>query len=172
MAADTNKPSGTESTGPAEGATGKAAAPKRVVRPRASKTVAPAAEKAASTPSKSTASARKAAAQPVTKTARVAKNATPEPTPFATKNSKEDKPEKARKAKLVRDSFTMPDVEYEQIAALKKRCLKAGVAAKKSEILRAAVANLAKLSDSSLLAAVRRLEVIKTGRPAKTKGSK
>jgi len=40
----------------------------------------------------------------------------------------------------------------------------------KNEILRAAVANLSKLSDTSLLAAVRRLEVIKTGRPAK--GSK
>jgi hypothetical protein len=64
----------------------------------------------------------------------------------------------------------MPDGEYALIAQLKKRCLNAGVATKKSEILRAAVANLAKLSDASVLAAVRRLEVIKTGRPAK--GSK
>lgn len=64
----------------------------------------------------------------------------------------------------------MPDGEYAQIAALKKRCLDAGVSAKKSEILRAAVANLAKLSDASVVAAIRRLEVIKTGRP--TKGSK
>jgi len=61
----------------------------------------------------------------------------------------------------------MPDVEYVVIAALKKRCLNVGVSAKKSEILRAAVANLARLSDRSVLAALRRLEVIKTGRPAK-----
>ena len=72
-----------------------------------------------------------------------------------------------KKAKLVRDSFTMPETEYAVIAMLKKRCLAAGVSAKKSEILRAAVANLAKLGDASLLAALRRLEVIKTGRPAK-----
>ena len=64
----------------------------------------------------------------------------------------------------------MPELEYALITVLKKRCLDAGVSAKKSEILRAAVANLARLSDTSLLAAVRRLEVIKTGRPAK--GSK
>jgi hypothetical protein len=44
------------------------------------------------------------------------------------------------------------------------------VSAKKSEILRAAVINLSQLSDASVLAAVRRLDVIKTGRP--TKGSK
>ncbi len=64
----------------------------------------------------------------------------------------------------------MPDTEYALIALLKKRCLDAGVSAKKSEILRAAVAGLAKLSDASVVAAIRRLEVIKTGRPAK--GSK
>jgi hypothetical protein len=64
----------------------------------------------------------------------------------------------------------MPELEYAQIAVLKKRCLDAGISVKKSEILRAAVANLVKLSDTSLLAAVRRLDVIKTGRPAK--GSK
>ena len=70
----------------------------------------------------------------------------------------------------MRDSFTLPENEYDVIAALKKRCLKAGVSAKKSEILRAAIANLAKLDDSSLLAAIQRLTIIKTGRPAK--GSK
>lgn len=90
--------------------------------------------------------------------------------PFVEKNKKVGKPAKVKKAKLVRDSFTMPDGEYALIAAIKKRCLNAGVSAKKSEILRAAVANLAKLGDAAVLAAVRRLDVIKTGRPAK--GSK
>lgn len=99
--------------------------------------------------------------------ATAAKKTVHEPEPFAAKVSKADKPAKAKKAKLVRDSFTMPELEYALIAALKKRCLDAGVSAKKSEILRAAVANLAKLSDASVAAAVRRLEVIKTGRPAK-----
>ena len=89
------------------------------------------------------------------------------PKPSEPKPAKEEKPAKAKKVKLVRDSFTMPEPEYLSISMLKDRCLKSGVAAKKSEILRAAVASLAELSDVALLAAVRRLKVIKTGRPAK-----
>jgi hypothetical protein len=103
----------------------------------------------------------------VSKKSPPAKKAAHEPEPFVAKENKAGKTAKVKKAKLVRDSFTMPKPEYALIAALKKRCLNAGVSAKKSEILRAAVANLAKLSDASVLAAVRRLEVIKTGRPAK-----
>ena len=74
---------------------------------------------------------------------------------------------KTKKTKLVRDSFTMPESEYAAIAALKKRCLNSGLAAKKSEILRAAIAALAKLSDVDVASAIQALEVIKTGRPAK-----
>ena len=71
--------------------------------------------------------------------------------------------------KLVRDQFTMPEPEFAQIKNLKKRCLDAGVAAKKNEILRAAVASLAKLTDASVLEAIHRLDASKR-RPAK--GSK
>ena len=77
------------------------------------------------------------------------------------------KPAKAKKDKLVRDSFTMPESEYAAIATLKKRCLNLGVAAKKSEILRAAISGLAKLSDVDVAAAIQSIEAIKTGRPAK-----
>jgi len=80
---------------------------------------------------------------------------------------KEAKPAKAKKERLVRDSFTMPASEYAAIGSLKKRCLNLGVAARKSEILRAAIATLAKLSDLDVAAAIENLEVIKTGRPAK-----
>lgn len=104
---------------------------------------------------------------PATPAAKKAAKAT---APAAGKNKKRDKPPKAKKVKLVRDSFTMPEGEYAQLALLKKRCLKAGMAVKKSEVLRAALASLVKLSDAALLTAMRRLEVIKTGRPAK--GSK
>ena len=114
--------------------------------------------------------AKKPVTQPVARKSDPAKKVVHEPAPFVVKKGKDGKPAKAKKAKLVRDSFTMPEPEYAQIAVLKKRCLDAGVSVKKSEILRAAVANLSKLSDTSLLAAVRRLDVIKTGRPAK--GSK
>jgi hypothetical protein len=78
------------------------------------------------------------------------------------------KPTKLKKPKLIRDSFTMPESEYAAIAALKKRCLDLGVAAKKSEVLRAAVAGLAKLNDAKVVAAIQSLAAIKTGRPTKT----
>jgi hypothetical protein len=78
------------------------------------------------------------------------------------------KPTKLKKPKLIRDSFTMPESEYVAIAALKKRCLDLGVAAKKSEVLRAAVAGLAKLNDAKVVAAIQSLAAIKTGRPTKT----
>lgn len=77
------------------------------------------------------------------------------------------KPAKAKKMKLVRDSFAMPESEYAQFAAVKKRCLSAGLAARKSEILRAALAGLAALDDTAIVAAIRRLELVKTGRPGK-----
>ncbi len=89
------------------------------------------------------------------------------PSPAKAKLAKAEKPAKAKKLKLVRDSFTMPEPEYRTISLLKERCLKNGVAARKSEILRAAVASLSALRDIDLLAAVCSLEVIKTGRPAK-----
>lgn len=74
---------------------------------------------------------------------------------------------KAKKAKLVRDSFTMPATEYELIASMKKRCNAKGLPAKKSQILRAAIIALAAQSDAAIKTAVAALPVIKTGRPAK-----
>src|ERR1017187_4435057 len=53
--------------------------------------------------------------------------------------AKPAKEKKSKKVKMVRDSFTMPQDDYAHIAALKERCLKAGVSAKKSEVLRAAL---------------------------------
>jgi hypothetical protein len=77
--------------------------------------------------------------------------------------------EKAKKDKLVRDSFTIPATEYALFSELKKRCLTNGVAVKKSEVLRAALASLSAASDANVLKAINRLNIIKTGRPAKSK---
>jgi hypothetical protein len=180
VADDTKKPVVTESATPATGTTAaasaKPSAAKPAVRSRAAKAAAPAAKKPASKRAPATAKAATTAAKktvtrpPVAKKSPPAKKSAHEAKPFVAKDNKAGKPAKAKKAKLVRDSFTMPEAEYALIATLKKRCLNAGVSAKKSEILRAAVASLAKSSDASIVAAVRRLEVIKTGRPAK--GSK
>ncbi|HUW50695.1 MAG TPA: hypothetical protein VMV75_06740 [Sulfuricella sp.] len=78
------------------------------------------------------------------------------------------KAEKHKKQKIVQDRFAMPQDDYAHIGALKERCLKAGVSVKKSEVLRAALINLSKLSDKALVDAINKLEVIKSGRPGKT----
>jgi hypothetical protein len=74
---------------------------------------------------------------------------------------------KAKKAKVVRDSFTMPENDYGKIAALKKQCLAAGLPVKKSELLRAGLNALSELPMAELAALIGRLENVKTGRPSK-----
>ena len=83
------------------------------------------------------------------------------------KNAKPEKPAKARKLKLVRDSYAMPEAEYARIGELKKRLAGLGSEIKKSELLRAGIAVLAALNDAELKAVTGRVERIKTGRPAK-----
>ena len=90
---------------------------------------------------------------------------TVDPAGKAKKADKHDKPAKPRKPKLVRDSYAMPEAEYSRIAELKKRLAGLGHDAKKSELLRAGIAQLATLDDRALLAVVQRVERIKTGRP-------
>ena len=79
----------------------------------------------------------------------------------------QSKSAKPRKIKLIRDSYAMPEAEYAQIAQLKQRLLELGETVKKSELLRAGLAQLATLDDAALLAAMASVERIKTGRPAK-----
>jgi hypothetical protein len=74
---------------------------------------------------------------------------------------------KGKKIKLIRDSFTMPEPEYELLALLKRRCIENGLAAKKSEILRAAVINFSTHSNAAVIRALKALAVIKSGRPPK-----
>lgn len=77
------------------------------------------------------------------------------------------KPKKENKVKVVRDSFTMPQSEYQKIADIKESCLKAGLHVKKSEVLRAGLKALAALNAAQLKRALAGLEKIKTGRPKK-----
>ncbi|MGB4065276.1 MAG: hypothetical protein WBK19_15740 [Azonexus sp.] len=81
--------------------------------------------------------------------------------------AKAAKPAKAKKVKLVRDSYAMPDTEYALIGVLKKRLSGLGNDVKKSELLRGGIAVLAALNDAELKAVMGRVERIKTGRPAK-----
>ncbi|MBI1174102.1 MAG: hypothetical protein GC139_02415 [Sideroxydans sp.] len=82
------------------------------------------------------------------------------------KKSKKEKKAQG-KSKVVRDSFTMPQTDYAQIAALKQVCQKAGLHVKKSELLRAGLQALSKMSVAQLERAIVQLAPIKTGRPKK-----
>ena len=74
---------------------------------------------------------------------------------------------KPKKIKMVRDSYTMPENDYAKLTDLKKKCLKAGVHVKKSELLRAGLATLTRLPATTLFKTIEGLVKIKTGRPGK-----
>ncbi len=78
---------------------------------------------------------------------------------------REDIRKEARLAKVIRDSFTMPVADYQLLGALKERCLRLGIAIKKSELLRAGLTVLARLPDASLAQVADAVESVKTGRP-------
>lgn len=103
---------------------------------------------------------RKAPAKPVKKAATVEAPAPAEPAKPA--RAKKHAP---AKPKLVRDSFTLPETDYALFASLRQRALSGGAEVKKSELLRAALAMLARADDAEFLKAVGLVERIKTGRP-------
>jgi hypothetical protein len=152
------------------------AVPAKRAAPAAAKSaVKPAAKAAVKPPAKP---AAKPAARPAVKTAAVkppakaAKKAAPPPPKAARKGPAKPAPaeavrEKAKKARLVRDSFTMPEHEYEVIGQVKKSCLKAGFEIKKSELLRIGVALISQLDLATLQNVLASLPQLKTGRPKK-----
>jgi hypothetical protein len=137
----------------------KAASPftKKVARKPVKKVTAKAPNKAAA---KKPASPAKKASPVKAKTTQVAsKQAQPKAKPAAE--------QKAKKPKLVRDSFTFPKDEYQAIAGLKQKALGLNHSVKKSEILRAGLMLLNGLNDKAFLSALAKVPALKTGRPAK-----
>ncbi len=120
------------------------------VIPSTEKASAPAAKKA---PAKTAKPVVKAAAKPVAKVKVAAK-------PAATK------PEKVKKPKMVRDSLTIPKLEYAVLEALKLRAAQLAQPAKKTELIRAGIKAIAAMSDAAFLAAIKAVPSLKTGRPA------
>jgi hypothetical protein len=92
----------------------------------------------------------------------------PPPAPAQQASTRAEKADKARKPKLVRDSFTIPKIEYAVLEEMKLRAAKLGRPTKKSEVLRAGVQALAAMGDAAFLACVGAVPAVKTGRPAKT----
>jgi hypothetical protein len=77
------------------------------------------------------------------------------------------KPIKAKKLKLVRDSFTIPKQEYLILDNLKLRAADLKQPVKKGELLRAGIKALEAMTDKNLLAALKAVPVLKSGRPSK-----
>lgn len=135
------------------------AAPRRpATKPKATSKAASPAQRPAK-PAAKPAAAKKPAAKPAK--APAAAKAAPAAKPVV-----EAKAPK-QKAKLVRDSFTMPQVDFDLIAVLKERALGFKRPTKKSELLRAGLQALAGLNDQALQAALNALPPLKPGRPKK-----
>lgn len=105
------------------------------------------------------------AAKPV-KAPKVAKPAAAPKPAKAPKAPKAAKPAKVAKApKVVRDSFTMPQSDFDIIDRIKLRAIEWKQPVKKSEVLRAALHALEALSDAKVRALLTGLAPIKKGRP-------
>ena len=115
-------------------------------------------------PSKSTTTARKVV--PASKKV-VAKTATAKVIAVPAVKTLITKPIKAKKVKLVRDSFTIPKPEYLILDNLKLRAADLKHPVKKSELLRAGIKALAAMTDVQLLLALKAVPMLKTGRPSK-----
>ncbi|MDD2881673.1 MAG: hypothetical protein PHQ58_14680 [Rhodoferax sp.] len=137
---------------------------KPVVKTVATKTVAP------STAAKKTVAKPAVKAAPTVAprvTAKTAVKAAPKAVIAPAAMPKLEKLLKAKKPKLVRDSFTIPKLEYLMLEELKQRSGKLGNSVKKSELIRAGIKALAALSDGNFLTALKAVPAIKTGRPTK-----
>jgi outer membrane biosynthesis protein TonB len=183
-------------TTPVDAVSEEAATPVTASKPEASvKPAKPAkAATAAKATAKPSNAAEKAAPVKASKTpapAKVTKAAKPAKPPKAPKQAKASKPAKSAPApapaaaapkapassdaaksakarnKLVRDSFTMPQVDFALIDALKQRALNFRHSAKKGELLRAGLQVLATLPDAELKSALERITSLKPGRPKK-----
>jgi hypothetical protein len=159
----------TSSTKASPAAPAQQAAPKAAAKP-ASKPVAKAAvktaKKPAAKPAVSKGAAAKKAAKPAAKTAVATAKKTTVSVPKAAVAAK---PAKEKKIKMVRDSLTMPKLEYVVLEELKLRAAKMSTPVKKTELIRAGIKALAGMNDAAFMSAVRAVPSLKTGRPSKEK---
>ena len=89
------------------------------------------------------------------------------PVPLSSPEATAEKTTKSKKPKMVRDSFTIPKMEYAVLETMKERSAKLLSPAKKTELFRAGIKALAALPDAAFLAAIQAVPSLKTGRPAK-----
>jgi hypothetical protein len=82
--------------------------------------------------------------------------------PEALDKTKTEKTSKSKTAKLVRDRFAIPKIEYAILGDLKYRSENLARPAKKSELLRAGIKALAAMSEADFLSALDALPQTKT----------
>jgi hypothetical protein len=152
----------------------KTAAAKPVVKPAASPAAKVAAKQVVKPRTAVQPAAVKAAPQAVPKTAaKVAPNVAAKvpakhllsSTPVVKVAPK--KAPKLKKPKMVRDSLTMPKVEYAVLSELKARADKLNSPVKKTELIRAGIKAISAMSDAAFLASIQAIPNLKTGRPKK-----
>ncbi|NPC54446.1 hypothetical protein [Caenimonas soli] len=114
------------------------------------------------------ATAKKKVAKPAAPARKAAPAKKAAPTVKAKPAAAAPKAEKPKKPKLVRDSFTIPKLEYKVLQDSKDRAAALGRPVKKSEVLRAGLKALAGMNDTAFVAALGAVPALKTGRPAKT----
>ena len=117
------------------------------------------------------AAATKPAAKPASKAVpKPAAKATAKPVKATAKSAvlPKAKPEKVKKPKMIRDSFTMPKAEFAVIDALKSRAANLKKPAKKTELIRAGIKALAAMTDVAFASAIAAVPSLKTGHPAKS----
>lgn len=156
-------PNGSVAAAAAAAPTPAKAAAKPVAKTRA-KTVAPTPQKAA------VKAVTPAAAAPVAKPASKPAGKPAVKAKVATKPAVE-KLAKVKKPKMVRDSLTIPKLEYAVLDILKLRAAKLASPAKKTELIRAGIKAIAAMTDAAFLAAIKAVPSLKTGRPANKKSS-
>ena len=74
--------------------------------------------------------------------------------------------------KLVRDTFSMPDSDYQLIAAILERSPAMAARSTKSEIVRAGLKVLYNMDDEDLGQVLTQVQRLKTGRPAKRRAKR
>lgn len=153
-------------------ATAKPAVKKATPRPTGKTAASVKPKTTARAPAKTTAPALKKTLVPITKSAakppvKLAAKPVSKPVAKAVVKSEKKADPKVKKIKQVRDSFTMPETEYEVLSQVKKACLKAGFEIKKSDLLRIGVSLIKNLDTVKLKTLLSGLTPLKVGRPKK-----
>ena len=84
-----------------------------------------------------------------------------------TSTSSDEEAKSTPKKRVIRDSFTLPESDYELIKTLKSRYLSLAINVNKSEVIRAGLHALNQMSDPELVSVIESLIRVKTGRPGK-----